>query len=154
MNCIYINWQPFQSMLYILLSVVTEFNAFKRIVGYYICPDISHFCSSPVIPDVPYPSSKNSPPVWVTFFSNSFGRSCLALRTLRFPSFENIFILLSFLKYILCLNLELRIDISFLSKLFFHFYHNHFHHFSLIDRHCIIFQWLLSRFFLWFSVSL
>ena len=121
MNCIYINWQPFQPMLYILLSVVTEFNEFKRIVGYYICPDISNFCSSPVIPDVPYPSSKNSHPVWVTFFSNSFGRSCLALSALRFPSFENIFILLSFLKDILCLNLELWIDISFLSKLFFHF---------------------------------
>ena len=34
----------------------------------------------------------------------------------------------------------------------FGIYHNHFNHFSLIDRHCIIFQWLLSRFFLWFSV--
>ena len=108
-------------MLYILLSVVTEFNEFKRIVGYYICPDISHLCSSPVIPDVPCPSSKNSPPVRVIFFSNPFGRSWLAFRSLSFPSFENIFILFSFLIDILCLNLELWIDISFLSKLFFHF---------------------------------
>lgn len=118
-NYVYINWQPFQPVLYFLLSLVTHFNEFKRrIVGYYMCPDTSHFCSSPFIPDVPFPSS-NFLTVWVTFFSNSFGRSWLAFGTLSFPSLENVFISLSFLKDILWMNLELWIDSSFFSKTVF-----------------------------------